>query len=104
MPLVSMKMEDGDSCCPESNPYGYGLEINLTEDQVEALGLKVNAPEAGSKVNLMAVAVVRTVTKEASPDGDSDGVDVCLRLQITDLEVIQGRPSVASKLYPDMNP
>lgn len=88
MTITSMKMESGDSYTScEPNPYGYGLCINLTEDQVEALGLQVNPPKAGSKVGIRGIAFVRSVTTDADLDGDGDGIDVTLSLQVTDLEV-----------------
>lgn len=89
MTIISMKTEDGDDCYDSCgpNPYGYGLRINLTEDQVEALGLKANPPKAGSKVGVRGMAFVCMVTTNADLDGDGDGIDVCLNLQITDLEV-----------------
>lgn len=107
MALVSMKTEgDGpESCAP--NPYGYGLSICLTEEQVEALGLDKNPPAAGSSVGLRAIARVRTVTQRSDPaeevaEGESaDDIDVVLELQITDLEVTQERSagSTADALY-----
>ena len=89
MTITSMKTEDGDDnyVCSGPNPYGYGLCIDLTEDQVEALGLKANPPKAGSKVGIRGMAFVRTVTTDADLDGDGDGIDVTFSLQITDLEV-----------------
>lgn len=87
MAMASMKIEREDYATPISNDYGYGLCINLTEDQVEALGLKANPPAAGTKVGIRAIAQVVTVTQDADVDGDGDGIDVTLRLQITDMEV-----------------
>lgn len=102
MPMVSMKTEgDNDRyCSPSSNKYGYGLCISLTEEQVEALGLKANPPAAGSQIGIRAVATVVSVTQDADTDCDEDGIDVTLRFQITDMEVT-GSPatSAASLLY-----
>ena len=86
MTITSMKTS-GDNCSPccESNEYGYGLRINLTEDQVEALGLNANPPKAGAKVGIRGLAFVCSV--EQRVDGDEGDVDVCLSIQITDLEV-----------------
>ena len=98
MEMVSMKT-DSDDAMPTSE-YGYGLSINLTEDQVEALGLKENPPAAGSKVTLHAFATVTRVSQDADIDGDGDGVDVCLSFQITDLKVENTTgPSAATLLY-----
>lgn len=87
MGMVSMKIEREGYEAPSDNAYGYGLCINLTEDQVEALGLKTSPPAAGAKVGIRAIAQVVTVTQDADVDGDGDGIDVTLRLQITDMEV-----------------
>jgi hypothetical protein len=103
MTITSMKMGDNDDCYASApNPYGYGLRINLSEDQVEALGLKANPPAAGSKVGIRGLAFVCSVTTDADLDGDGDGIDVCLTLQITDLEVTSAgvdNTSAASLLY-----
>jgi hypothetical protein len=89
MTITSMKTGDAGcyaSCAPD-NPYGFGLRICLSEEQVEALGLQANPPAAGSKVGLRGMAFVCTVEQNADLDGDGDGIDVMLTLQITDLEV-----------------
>ena len=101
MALVSMERDDDDNYVDaSSNLYGYGLRISLTEDQVEALGLKANPPPAGSVVGLRAIAQVTTVTQDADVDGDGDGVDVTLCLQITHLEVEGGGgKTAADSLY-----
>ncbi len=104
MALVDMKQGDGDHAMP-TNPYGYGLRICLSEDQVEALGLQRNPPSAGATVGLRALATVVTVTQDADVDGDSDGIDVTLALQITSLEITpeggQSSSNSASMLYGD---
>lgn len=101
MGMVSMKVEGSGVTAMPDNPYGYGLCIYLNEDQVEALGLKDNAPKAGSSVALRAMAVIVSKTEDADLDEDGDGVDVSLRIQITDLEVLpQGSaPITGSMLY-----
>ena len=105
--MVSMKMEDNTYAEPNTNKYGYGLCISLTEDQAEALGLKDSTPAAGSTVGLRAIAQVMAVTQQVSTDGDNDGVDVTLRFQITDLEVTQGatgsNAQAANRLYANNN-
>lgn len=90
MALASMKREREDYAMTSENPYGYGLCISLSEDQAEALGLKSNPPAAGSSVGIRAIARVVAVTQEVDPDQDGDGIDVTLRLQITDMEVTPG--------------
>ncbi len=110
MALVSMKTESGEDypCCCESNPYGYGLTICLSEEQVEALGLDKNPPKAGSVVTIRAMAMVRTVTQEADPaeevaEGeDANDIDVTLSLQITDMEITPASSiGAASSMYPN---
>ena len=101
-----MKIEnDGNPVCT-GNSYGYGLRISLTEDQVEALGLKSNPPAAGSVVGLQCIATVVSVEQRADDtamggDGDGDGVDVSLSFQITDMEVTPTRTmaDMARALY-----
>lgn len=107
MALVNMKMGDEAYEATKPNAYGYGLCISLTEDQVEALGLKASPPAAGSSVGVRAIAQVVSVTQDADVDGDGDGVDVTLRLQITDLEITPGATGgnrqAASMLYSGNN-
>jgi len=110
MGMVSMKTGDrmNECCAIADNPYGYGLCIYLNEEQVEALGLGKNPPAAGSTVSLRAIAKVVQVTQEADPgeevaEGESaSDVDVELRFQITDLEVMPqgGTTNIAAAIYP----
>jgi hypothetical protein len=102
MSMANMKTSESEISEYKPNPYGYGLCINLSEDQVEALGLKNNPPAAGSTVGLRAIAQIIRVEQNADVDGDGDGIDVCLALQITDLEVTPGAmtsSSAATSLY-----
>lgn len=109
MALVSMKTERGDdlACCVESNPYGYGLTICLSEEQVEALGLDKNPPRAGTVVTIRAMASVRSVTQEADVEDAAEGegagsIDVRMSLQITDMEVTPASSvGSASAMYPN---
>ena len=88
MALTSMKRDQGENeLAYEGMPrFGYGLQISLDEEQCEKLGLD-RAPKAGQQFTLRAVAVAVSVTESVERDGDSDGPDVCVCLQITDLEV-----------------
>lgn len=101
MTMVSMKVERDDTPQPIADDYGYGLCINLDDDQVEALG--INSPiKAGEVVTIKALAFVKR--SEESIDGDGDGEDagteLRLSLQITDMELSHddGRSS-AQKMY-----
>ena len=109
MALVSMKQDsDGGNmaCCVQSNPYGYGLTLCLSEEQVEALGLDKNPPGAGTQVGLRAVAIVQRVTQSTDTDGDDPAeVEVSISLQITDLEVMREATNVqaSASLYSGNN-
>lgn len=103
MAMVSMKTDDSGVDCCTPNPYGYGLRIRLNDDQCEALGI-TTPPTAGSKVSINAVAFVAEATQRTEEDGDDKGPDVCIELQITDMEVTPSRGVVDAKvLFPDMN-
>lgn len=93
MTMVNMAVPDNEAAEYEPNPYGYGLCIRLTEEQVELLGLDKNPPKAGSVVTIRAFAnVVKVISsydpvEEASEGEDPESIDVALELQITDLEI-----------------
>ena len=92
MAMVNMAIADDEATEYKPSPYGYGLCISLTEEQVEALGLDKNPPAAGSKVGIQAIAIVKRVTQESEagdPEeaGEDSSIDVCLTFQITDMEV-----------------
>lgn len=90
MALISMKNEnDSDSmCCSPYNTskYPYSLQIYLSEDQCDALGIS-KALKAGTEVGLTARAIVTASTESLNTDNDSSGNDVSLSLQITDMSV-----------------
>lgn len=99
MKIISMKQESGgDACCYDGNRYGYGLQLNLSDDQCEALGIMKTMP-VGTKVSLQAIALVIR-SGECLED---DGKGVTVSLQITDLGMVsQGRASnAAAILYGD---
>ena len=89
MALVSMKTDDSgcEPCSPSE--YGYGLSINLNDDQCEALGIKTPLA-AGAVVMISARAFVRSATASVESDGDDKGPDVSMSLQITDMELKAG--------------
>jgi len=84
------------------NPYGYGLEIRLNEDQCEALGI-TKPPTPGTQVQIRAMTLVTEVRQTVEADGDDAGPDTYLCLQITDLELggTESHSSKASLLYDD---
>lgn len=96
MKLTSMKREDGggEYCCADMNRYGYGLQINLDDDQCEALGIMKAVP-VGTKVSLQAMAIV-TRSGECL---EADGKGVTVSLQITDMGMqTQGKASNAAAM------
>lgn len=104
MTLVSMKTaeDSGESQPIRSNPYGYGLEIRLNEDQCEALGI-TTPPTPGSKVMIKAATIVVEVRQTVEADGDDSGPDTYMCLQITDLELgaAESASGQATMLYGD---
>ena len=100
MKLVSMARgaDDGDYPTCSSSKFGWGLSINLNEDQCEALGI-TKAMRAGTKVGLQAIGIVVSATESVERDGDDAGPDISLSIQITDLGVqAQGKVSNAAAI------
>lgn len=96
MKLTSMKRGDGggEYCCADQNRYGYGLQLNLDDDQCEALGI-AKAMSVGTKVTLSAMAIV----VRSGECLESDGKGVTVSLQITDMGMqAQGKQSDAAKM------
>lgn len=89
MALVSLKKvhehEEAELAVAYDNHYGYGTEIHLNGEQVEALGIADY--RAGQPVMIRALAIVTRSTEELEAGDDSGGKDTSLCLQITDLEV-----------------
>lgn len=100
--MVSMKTDDSSDCYSSSpNPYGYGLSIRLNDDQVEALGIKT-PPPAGTVFMVTARAVATSVTQNVEEAGEADddtGPDICMELQITDMELKGEGSDPAARLY-----
>lgn len=95
MKLVSMKRDsEGDCWGPETNRFGYGLQLNLDDDQCEALGITKTVP-VGTKVSLQGVAIV----VRSGECLESDGKGVTVSMQITDLGMqMQGKASNAAQM------
>jgi hypothetical protein len=93
-------IERAETCA--QNPYGYGLEIRLNEDQCAALGI-IKPPTPGSKVQIRAMTLVTEVRQTMAADGDDAGPDTYLCLQITDLALgsTESQTVKASLLYDD---
>lgn len=100
MALVSMKC-DHEHEIKESelmHEYGYGLCINLEEEQCDALGI-TTLPAPGQVVMIRARAVVTRTRVE----NDGEGPENHMSLQITDMELggAQAEQSPATMLYGD---
>lgn len=92
MKLVSMAMEAspaesiyGGAGMPTSSPYPYGLRINLTQDQLKALGYE-GLPPAGTMLHIEATGCVTRASSE-DPDADGDIDYLCVEVQITEMGV-----------------
>lgn len=98
MALISMKQESDEHEVMGDNPYGYGLQISLSDEQCKALGITV-PPAAGTALMMQAKVIVASVTQEVEP-GEGE-TEVYMRLQITDMELGAGvtRTDAASMLY-----
>ena len=94
MKLTSMKREtESDMCCDMSR-YGYGLQINLDDDQCEALGIS-KAMGVGTKVSIQAMGIVN----RSGECLESEGRGVTISVQITDLGMQgQGKASNAAQI------
>lgn len=101
MQMVSMKTETE---ADDAVPTGYDERpcLYLTDDQVEALGIK-GIPAPGTVFTLQARCVVERVTAEAeeADEAKTEGStpDVSLSLRITDMGLEGSRPAAATMLY-----
>lgn len=82
--LISMKRTAGEEkaelsmrLAGDSEPYAYGLRIQLEDDELEKLAL-AELPEVGS--TMMLTAQVQVVSVRAESGGER-----CVGLQITDM-------------------
>lgn len=95
MKLVSMKREsEGECWSHDTNRFGYGLQLNLDDDQCEALGV-AKTMAVGTKVSVQAMAIV----VRSGECLEADGKGVTVSLQITDMGMqAQGKESNAAKM------
>lgn len=104
MSLVNMKQapreKAGSTLCAvdyEEPAYPYGLSISLDEDSMAKLGI-TEMPKPGSKMRLVAIVEVTSVSQHQAKDGDE-----CrnLGLQITDMALAKEAPgdNMAARLY-----
>ncbi len=93
----------GDMCCgPDENgpKYPYGLTIHLCDDSIEKLGI-TSLPMVGTKVNIMAVAVVTSIEQRQDSKGENE---TSMSLQITQMDTQMPTPeqNAAQKMWPNM--
>jgi hypothetical protein len=83
--LVDMKSEPGsaDGMAMALSPYPYGLRLNLSQEQLEALGYD-ELPPAGTEVRIEALGCVTRASSE-DPDADGDIDYLCVEIQITEM-------------------
>lgn len=98
--MVSMETDSNSCEAISENKYGYGLQINLNDEQCEALGI-TQPLRAGTKVKISALAFVTNATESVEDDGDDAGNEIRLSLQITDMEFagMMDTKAIAEKLY-----
>lgn len=99
--MINMKMTPDEAkaeCSPmeDGGPaYPYGLSISLDDEVLAKLGI-TTPPAVGAKMTLQAMVEVTNTSQYENQDGK----DVCISLQITDMELSgAGDPSAASVLY-----
>lgn len=88
-PLVDMKLTEGEAKEQMEPPVGdkpkfpFGLEVHLSEESIQKLGLK-ELPKVGQKKILLARVVCERVEERETIDG---GVDRSISLQITHMNL-----------------
>lgn len=98
MNLVNMKQDASEQACAPCpvEAYPYGLRICLNREQTELLGI-VGAIKPGTQLSVQALVTVVRCTEETEVDGDDEGNDVSLDLQITDMGIGAPGDSFAAK-------
>ena len=95
MAMTSMATGDDSPGYSMDSKYGYGLCIQLNGEQCEALGI-LGPIKPGTKVGVMAIAVVVSATERLEGDDADGATDVCLSLQITDMDLNAGADKAAT--------
>ena len=101
--MINMKLSDQSykeqpSVVAYDKPqYPYGLEISLDNDSLKKLGID-ELPEVGSILMIKAKVIVKSTSENESLNY---GENYCMCLQITDMEIGEGKSSAAKKLYGD---
>ena len=88
MNLVSMEVKSDSNTVGIAQPmaacpYPYGLRLNLSQEQLKALGYD-GLPPAGTMVRIEAVGCVTRASSE-DPDADGDIDYLCVEIQITEM-------------------
>ena len=68
---------------PQENKYPYGLQITLTQDELEKLGVDHSDWEVGATFHLHAFAKVTSISENEREGGEKT---CCVGLQITHLQ------------------
>ena len=92
MPMASMKRQPklevmGMEKPDMSDEYGWGLCIDIADDQMAALGMTQPMP-VGSVVTIVARAVITRTCMKGSPED----MDSQMTAQITDMEIKPDEP------------
>ena len=101
MASMNIKGDDSVTAAPD---YDASPCIYLSDDQVEALGIK-SPPAPGKVYQLRVTAVATSVTasqeeaEEVAEEGS--GPDVRLTLKLTDITIVDSGKSIADSLYQD---
>lgn len=105
MNLKSMKMTKEETksmiepCAIDKDAprYPYGLNIRLDSESMKKLGIE-SLPKVGTKVQIMAIANVESVSERDSQDGGKHR-DMCLQITDLGLEPQAEKKDAASALY-----
>lgn len=87
------------ACCPEAEKprYPWGLEIRLEGEELAKLGIsESNVPQVGSTMKMAAYARVTQVRIEQMQGGSNE---VCVELQIEQMELGTEGASIAERMY-----
>lgn len=81
----------------EEPQYPWGLEIRLEKDELAKLGIsESNLPQVGALMKMAAYARVTSVRVEKMQGG---GNEVCVSLQIEQMELGAEGASIAERMY-----
>lgn len=100
--MIDMKVSvpvQGTMLCGDEKKYAYpeGLKIKLENDELQRLGINPDAlPPLGTAMMVKAAARVQEVSKEQLADGT---FEVCVSLQIEQMELGVEGPSIAERMY-----